>query len=63
MTLECGCGERMVLLGLREDWLSEQRTNFECPCGQRLPLVCRQDEDVVLEFEQLMRGTFNTLGG
>jgi hypothetical protein len=63
MTLECGCGERMVLLGLREDWLSEQRTNFECPCGQSLPLAGRQDEDVVLKFKQLMRGTFNTLGG
>ena len=63
MTLECGCGERMVLLGLREDWLSEQRTNFECQCGQSLTLAGRQDEDVVLKFKQLMRGTFNTLGG
>jgi hypothetical protein len=53
----------MVFLGLREDWLSEQRTNFECQCGQSLTLAGRQDEDVVLKFKQLMRGTFNTLGG
>ena len=39
MTLECGCGERMILLGLKEDWLSEQRTNFECQCGQRLAIA------------------------
>ena len=63
MTLECGYGERMVFLGLREDWLSEQRTNFECQCGQSLTLADRLDEEVVQEFKQLMRGIFNTLGG
>jgi hypothetical protein len=63
MTLECGCGERLILLGLKEDWLSEQRTNFECQCGQSLTLADRLDEDVVLEFRQIMEGAFKTPGG
>jgi hypothetical protein len=58
MTLECGCGERMILLGLKEDWLSEQRTNFECQCGQSLTLAERLDEEVVQEFSRAMRGAF-----
>ncbi len=58
MTLECGCGERMILLGLKEDWLSEQRTNFECQCGQSLTLAERLDEEVVQEFRRAMRGAF-----
>lgn len=60
--LECGCGEQMILLGLKEDWLSEQQTNFECQCGQILPLADRLDEDVVQEFRQIMRGAFRTPG-
>jgi hypothetical protein len=60
MTLECGCGERLVLLGLREDWLFEQRTNFDCRCGQSLTLADRLDEEVVQDFKQIMRGAFNT---
>ena len=58
MTLECGCGERVILLGLKEDWLAEQRTNFDCQCGQSLTLADRLDEDVVQEFRQIMRGAF-----
>jgi hypothetical protein len=61
--LECGCGERLILLGLKENWLSEQRTYFECQCGQRLTWANRLDEDVVLEFKQIMRGAFKTPGG
>jgi hypothetical protein len=60
MTLECGCGERLILLGLKEDWLSEKRTNFECLCGLSLTLADRLDEDVVQEFSQVMRGAFKT---
>ncbi len=63
MTLECECGERLILLGLKEDWLSEQRTNFDCRCGQSLTLADRLDEDVVLEFQQIMREAFKTPGG
>ncbi len=62
MTLECGCGERLVLLGLKEDWLAEQRMNFECECGQILTLTDRLDKDVVQEFRQIMRGAFRTPG-
>ena len=58
MTLECRCGERVILLGLKEDWLSEQRTNFDCRCGQTLPLADRLDEDDILEFKQIMQGAF-----
>jgi hypothetical protein len=32
------CGQRLTLLGLEEDWLSEGRTEFECKCGKRLTL-------------------------
>jgi hypothetical protein len=60
--LECSCGERWILLGLEKDWLSEQRTNFECRCGQILTLAARVDEDV-LEFRRLMRDAFEVLNG
>jgi hypothetical protein len=61
MVLECdGCGERLILLGLKEDWISEQRTNFECQCGQSLTLADRLDEDVVQEFRKLMQGAWGT---
>ena len=59
--LECGCGERLILLGLEEDWLLEQRTNFECECGQALTLADRLNEEV-LEFGRVMRGAFKLPG-
>jgi hypothetical protein len=36
--LECGgCGERLVLLGLEEDWYTEGRTAFKCgECGGQI---------------------------
>lgn len=43
--LECACGERLVLLGLEEDWYSELRTLFECECGEKLSLADRLDEE------------------
>ena len=45
MVLECKCGERLVLLGLEEDWYSELRTAFDCECGERLTLANRLNED------------------
>ncbi len=57
ITLECGCGERLVLIGLDEDWRSKQRTDFHCPCDKGLTLSNRLREDV-FEFGRLMRGTF-----
>ena len=57
--LECGCGERLILLGLEEDWRSEQRTKFECSCGKGLTLSDRLNEDI-LEFRRLMRGVLKS---
>ena len=45
MVLECECGERLVLLGLEDDWYSELRTVFECECGQKLDLTDRLQEE------------------
>jgi hypothetical protein len=44
IVLECRCGERLVLLGLEEDWYSEGRTTFECECGGRITLADRLEE-------------------
>ncbi len=45
IVLECGeCGERLILLGLEEDWYAEGRTAFECECGGRITLVDRLEE-------------------
>ncbi len=62
ITLECGCGERLVLIGLEEDWRSEQRTGFECSCGKGLILSNRLREEV-FEFGRLIRGTFSIPSG
>ncbi len=47
IVLECRCGERMVLLGLEEDWGSEGRTAFKCECGEELTLADRLDEEAL----------------
>jgi hypothetical protein len=57
LTFECVCDERIIILGLNEDWFSEQRANFECGCGQILTLANRLKEEV-FEFGQLVRGIF-----
>ena len=45
IVLECGsCGERTVLGGPEDVWLSG-RTTFECECGRRLTLADRLGED------------------
>ena len=62
ITLECGCGERLVVVGLEEDWRSGQQTDFECSCGRGLVLSDRLREEV-FEFGSLMRGTFVIPGG
>ncbi len=59
IVLECGCGERLILLGLEEDWRSEQRMEFERSCGKGLTFSDRLNEDV-LEFRRLMRGTLKS---
>lgn len=62
IVLECGCGERLILLGLEEDWHLEERKDFECSCGKGLTLSNRLNEDV-LAFRQLMKGAFKGPGG
>jgi hypothetical protein len=40
MVLECGCGEKLLLLGGEEDWRKEERLVFECDgCGGKLFLL------------------------
>ena len=41
IVLECQCGERLMLLGLEDDWYSELCTVFECECGEKLTLADR----------------------
>ena len=43
--LECsGCGERLTLLGLEEDWPKEHRDAFDCSaCGNTVTLAHRVD--------------------
>jgi hypothetical protein len=55
IVLECGCGEKLVLLGLEEDWRSE-KTVFECECGAELTLVDRIDEKAA-DIRRLLYGS------
>ncbi len=61
LTFECGCGERLILLGLKENWLSEQRPNFECGCGRFVTLADLLREEV-FELGRLVRGAFKIQG-
>jgi hypothetical protein len=61
LTFECGCGERLILSGLKEDWPSEQWTNFECGCGRFLTLANLLKEEV-FELGRLVRGAFKIPG-
>jgi len=44
IVLECGCGERLVLLGREDDWYAEGRNIFECECGKKLTLAARVEK-------------------
>ena len=39
ITLECECGERLVLLGREYDWYLEEHRLFECECGEMLTIT------------------------
>ena len=41
IVLECGCGERLVLLGYEDDWYTEEHLTFACGCGEALTLADR----------------------
>jgi hypothetical protein len=61
LILACECGDQLILLGLKEDWLLEQRTDFECQCGQNLTLDNGLIE-AVIEFRRAMQGAFKVPG-
>ncbi len=45
--LGCRCGERIILIGLEEDWYLEGHTVFECECGEEITLADSLYEDPV----------------
>jgi hypothetical protein len=51
----------LILSGLKEDWPSEQWTNFECGCGRFLTLGNLLKEEV-FELGRLVRGAFKIPG-
>ncbi len=64
--LKCTCGERLVLLGLEEDWFSEGHTSFECECGKRPTLADRSyaEESTLAEgFDEEARNVRDLLRG
>jgi hypothetical protein len=54
IVLECGCGERLVLLGREDDWYAEGRGAFECGCGEELSLADRVERGP--SIADLLRG-------
>lgn len=49
------CGEKLVLLGQEEDWLTEGVTSFECECGEELTLANRADDEEARMVRDLLR--------
>ena len=43
IVLWCECGEHIVLLGGKDDWISEERTSFECGSCEALVLLELRD--------------------
>jgi hypothetical protein len=58
IVLRCGCGEKLILLGLEEDWCSE-KTSFECECGAELTLADRTEGEA-LPIARLLRDSIRT---
>jgi hypothetical protein len=54
IVLQCGCGERLVLLGREDDWYAEGRSTFECECGEELTLAERVEQGPGIA--ELLRG-------
>ena len=59
IVLECDCGERIVLLGMEEDW-SSREDDFECECGRKVTLADRTDDEVASVRRLLRRDRANT---
>lgn len=43
-----GCGEKLILLGLEDDWRASGHDVFECGCGAELTFADRADEEAML---------------
>ena len=59
IVLECDCGEKIVLLGMEDDWISHEE-GFECECGRRVTLADRSDDEVARVRRLLRRDRANT---
>ena len=59
IVLECDCGEKIVLLGMEDDWSSREE-DFECECGRRVSLTDRADDEVASVKRLLRRDRANT---
>ena len=59
IVLECDCGERIVLLGMEDDW-SDRDEAFECECGRNVTLADRADDEVASVRRLLRRDRANT---
>ena len=59
IVLECDCGEKIVLLGMEEDW-DEREDAFECECGRSVTLADRADDEVASVRRLLRRDRANT---
>jgi len=56
ITLECECGERLVLLGREDDWYLEGPRLFGCECGERLTITKnRVSEEATASIRLLQR--------
>jgi len=57
------CWETTILLGLEKDWISEDRKNFTCECGQSLNLERDRGREEVVSVRRLLRGTITPTDG
>ena len=55
------CGEKLVLLGLEDDWRAAEQTAFECECGEELSFANRTDEEAML-VRRLLQGSVKASG-
>lgn len=58
IVLECDCGEKVVLLGMEDDWVS--REDLECECGRSVTLSDRAGDEVASVRRLLLRDKANT---
>ena len=59
IVLECDCGEKVVLLGMEDDWDAHDDA-FDCECGRKVTLADRADDEVASLRRLLRRDRANT---